>query len=79
MEKLESELADIEIDEMAKGLTAEELEEKGYIGNKNIEIKRTPKTPIHDEKNYTFAAESNIIPANYLKASRKFPSKVSSI
>jgi uncharacterized protein (DUF342 family) len=73
LEKLESELADIEIDEMAKGLTAEELEEKGYIGNKNIEIKRSPKTPIHDEKNYTFAGGIEYYTSELFKSVKEIP------
>lgn len=54
LKKLESELAEIEIDEMAKGLTAEELEEKGYVGDKKIEIPRAATTPVKEEKNYAF-------------------------
>ncbi len=40
MDRLEEELEKMEIDEMMLGFTQEELEEKGILGDKQIEIKR---------------------------------------
>jgi uncharacterized protein (DUF342 family) len=58
---------------LTKGLTAEELEEKGYIGDKNIEIKRNVETQVKTEKNYTFAEDVEYYKSELYKNIKEIP------
>lgn len=54
LDKLEGEIEEIETNEIVEGFTSEELNEKGLIGDKKVEIKRSQFTKSTKEKEYTF-------------------------
>lgn len=57
-DKIEKELSSIEMKEIVNGVTSEELEEKGFIGDKELEVNRNSE--YDDRKKYEIIIEQNV-------------------